>query len=205
MTRCGSPRRSQCSITCRWPRHPRYRSRLGTDKLRGFRTAMDEWRATLAIAQAMIQGARDRLYRARRRILQPARVAIRPRPFAPSVTAPMPHPYRAIIRDHVPPRPRLLIIAQKPWEITEAELRDYRARFLAMNGRVAPKPLIASFIAVHETQAGARDMFENTFAAMRGRRSTITNSTTRAWLISPDTNITASSRPTSASMASTLS
>ena len=27
----------------------------------------------------------------------------------------------------------LLIIAQKPWETTEAELRDYRARFLAVN------------------------------------------------------------------------
>ena len=54
----------------------------------------------------------------------------------------------------------LLIIAQKPWETTEAELRAYRSRFLAVNGYVAPKPLIASFIAVHETEAGARDMFE---------------------------------------------
>ena len=54
----------------------------------------------------------------------------------------------------------LLIIAQKPWETTEAELRAYRARFLAVNGYVAPKPLIASFIAVHETEAGARAMFE---------------------------------------------
>ena len=54
----------------------------------------------------------------------------------------------------------LLIIAQKPWETTEAELRDYRARFFAVNGRSAPKPIIASFIAVHESEAGARDMFE---------------------------------------------
>jgi len=29
-----------------------------------------------------------------------------------------------------------------------------------VNGRSAPKPLIASFIAVHESEAGARDMFE---------------------------------------------
>ena len=29
-----------------------------------------------------------------------------------------------------------------------------------MNGYAAPKPLIASFVAVHETEAGARDMFE---------------------------------------------
>jgi alkanesulfonate monooxygenase SsuD/methylene tetrahydromethanopterin reductase-like flavin-dependent oxidoreductase (luciferase family) len=54
----------------------------------------------------------------------------------------------------------LLIIAQKPWETTEAELRDYRRRFLELNGRTAPKPIIASFIAVHEDEATAREMFD---------------------------------------------
>jgi hypothetical protein len=33
--------------------------------------------------------------------------------------------------------------------------------FLGVNGRPAPKPIIASFIAVAETEAEARSMFEN--------------------------------------------
>jgi len=54
----------------------------------------------------------------------------------------------------------LLIIAQKPWEPTIAELAEYRRRFLEVNGRAAPKPIIASFIAVHEDEAMAREMFD---------------------------------------------
>jgi alkanesulfonate monooxygenase SsuD/methylene tetrahydromethanopterin reductase-like flavin-dependent oxidoreductase (luciferase family) len=54
----------------------------------------------------------------------------------------------------------LLIIAQKPWETTIKELADYRACFREVNGRDAPKPIIASFIAVAETEADAREMFE---------------------------------------------
>ncbi len=54
----------------------------------------------------------------------------------------------------------LLIIAQKPWETTEAELADYRARFLAVNGQPAPKPIIAAFIAVDEDERKAQEMFE---------------------------------------------
>lgn len=54
----------------------------------------------------------------------------------------------------------LLIIAQKPWETTEAELADYRSRFLAVNGRAAPKPVIATFIAVDEDERKAQQMFE---------------------------------------------
>jgi alkanesulfonate monooxygenase SsuD/methylene tetrahydromethanopterin reductase-like flavin-dependent oxidoreductase (luciferase family) len=54
----------------------------------------------------------------------------------------------------------LLIIAQKPWETTQAELAAYRSRFFEVNGRPAPKPIIASFVAVHEDEAVAREMFE---------------------------------------------
>lgn len=54
----------------------------------------------------------------------------------------------------------LLIIAQKPWETTIAELRTYRDRFREIQGREPPKPLIACFAAVHDNEATAREMFD---------------------------------------------
>ena len=54
----------------------------------------------------------------------------------------------------------LLVIAQKPWETTEAEIAEYRARFLAVNGTTAPKPIIATFVAIDEDERKAQEMFE---------------------------------------------
>lgn len=54
----------------------------------------------------------------------------------------------------------LLVIAQKPWETTVKELSDYRDRYRTVNGTEAPRPLIASFVAVHEDEAVAKEMFE---------------------------------------------
>lgn len=54
----------------------------------------------------------------------------------------------------------LLVIAQKPWETTVKELSEYRERYTVVNGTEAPKPLIASFVAVHEDEAVAKEMFE---------------------------------------------
>lgn len=54
----------------------------------------------------------------------------------------------------------LLIIAQKPWETTVKELGEYRARYQEVNGSAPPKPLIASFVACHEDENVARQMFE---------------------------------------------
>jgi alkanesulfonate monooxygenase SsuD/methylene tetrahydromethanopterin reductase-like flavin-dependent oxidoreductase (luciferase family) len=53
-----------------------------------------------------------------------------------------------------------LIIAQKPWATTEAELADYRQHYRELNGGEAPKPIVAAFVAVHEDERLARDMFE---------------------------------------------
>jgi len=44
----------------------------------------------------------------------------------------------------------LMVIAQKPWETTEAEMRMYREEFLRQNGEEAPKPIISVFVGVHE-------------------------------------------------------
>lgn len=52
----------------------------------------------------------------------------------------------------------ILIIAQKPWDITKAELAMYRDLYQDINAAAAPKPVLASFIACHEDEAMAKDM-----------------------------------------------
>ncbi len=55
----------------------------------------------------------------------------------------------------------ILIIAQKPWEKTLEELDNYRALYRRHNdGEEAPKPIIMSFVAVHEDRETAREMYE---------------------------------------------
>ena len=44
----------------------------------------------------------------------------------------------------------LMVIAQKPWDTTEAELRAYREAFLRQNGEEAPKPIVSLFVGLHE-------------------------------------------------------
>jgi alkanesulfonate monooxygenase SsuD/methylene tetrahydromethanopterin reductase-like flavin-dependent oxidoreductase (luciferase family) len=135
---------------------------LGRIEFRGFRAPMGESRGRFTeYAQAILGGLETGQIEFAGEFYQQPRVAVRPAPirsfrdrtYAASVS---PQSLEIMCRLGV----GLLIIAQKPWETTLAELSDYRRRFLEVNGRAAPKPLIASFIAVHETEAGARDMFE---------------------------------------------
>ena len=59
----------------------------------------------------------------------------------------------------------ILIIAQKPWEKTIAELDNYRAIFRELHGRPAPKPLIVSFIACHQDESTAKEMLHKYICA----------------------------------------
>jgi alkanesulfonate monooxygenase SsuD/methylene tetrahydromethanopterin reductase-like flavin-dependent oxidoreductase (luciferase family) len=135
---------------------------LGRIEFKGFRIPMGESRGRFTdYAQAILDGLETGFIERDGEFYRQPRVAVRPAPirsfrdrtYAASVS---PQSLEIMCRLGV----GLLIIAQKPWETTEAELTEYRQRFLAVNGRAAPKPLIASFIAVHDTEAGARDMFE---------------------------------------------
>lgn len=54
----------------------------------------------------------------------------------------------------------LLIIAQKPWAVTMAEISGYRQRYLELNGAPPPDPIIAVFVAVDEDRGKAEKMFE---------------------------------------------
>jgi hypothetical protein len=54
----------------------------------------------------------------------------------------------------------MLIIAQKPWETVEADVAAYRELYREINGEEAPKPILVSWMAVHESAAAAEEMFE---------------------------------------------
>ena len=135
---------------------------LGRIEFRGFRLAMSESRGRFTeYAQAILQGLETGFIEYDGEFYKQPRVAVRPAPmrsfrdrtYAASVS---PQSLEIMCRLGV----GLLIIAQKPWETTQAELAAYRSRFLEINGRPAPKPIIASFVAVHENEAEAREMFE---------------------------------------------
>jgi alkanesulfonate monooxygenase SsuD/methylene tetrahydromethanopterin reductase-like flavin-dependent oxidoreductase (luciferase family) len=135
---------------------------LGRIEFRGFRLAMGESRSRFTeYAQALLQGLETGFIEYDGDFYKQPRIAVRPAPirsfhnraYAASVS---PHSLEIMCRLGI----GLLIIAQKPWETTQAELAAYRARFLEINGRPAPKPIIATFVAVHEDEAVAREMFE---------------------------------------------
>ena len=52
----------------------------------------------------------------------------------------------------------VMVIAQKPWDKAEAEMRDYRARYLEINGEQAPKPILCVFVGVGATETEAQTM-----------------------------------------------
>jgi alkanesulfonate monooxygenase SsuD/methylene tetrahydromethanopterin reductase-like flavin-dependent oxidoreductase (luciferase family) len=54
----------------------------------------------------------------------------------------------------------IMIIAQKPWEAALAELAEYRRLYRDVNASEPPRPLLPSFVAVHESEEGAREMYE---------------------------------------------
>ncbi|HVL83369.1 MAG TPA: LLM class flavin-dependent oxidoreductase [Pseudonocardia sp.] len=54
----------------------------------------------------------------------------------------------------------VMVIPQKPWETTEAEIRAYRERFLEINGVEPPRPILATWVNVHESAARAHELHE---------------------------------------------
>lgn len=130
---------------------------LGRVEFDGFRVPMGESRRrfteyTPAILDALETGIIEcdgELYK------QPA-VAIRPRPFKSfkgrtfaSAVSPASMELMAGLGVGI------MVIAQKPWETTEAELVEYRRRFLELNGFEAPKPILVVVAGVAPDRAGA--------------------------------------------------
>ena len=93
----------------------------------------------------------------------------------------------------------LMVIAQKPWETTEAELRAYREAFLRPNGEEAPKPIVSLFVGLHERAEEAQRIRDVYLTATWNRSPSTTSSPTSRSPTSRGTSTTASSPPTSRS------
>jgi alkanesulfonate monooxygenase SsuD/methylene tetrahydromethanopterin reductase-like flavin-dependent oxidoreductase (luciferase family) len=52
----------------------------------------------------------------------------------------------------------LMVIAQKPWDKAEQDMREYRDHYRNVNGEEAPKPVLCIFTGVGETEAEAQHM-----------------------------------------------
>jgi alkanesulfonate monooxygenase SsuD/methylene tetrahydromethanopterin reductase-like flavin-dependent oxidoreductase (luciferase family) len=128
----------------------------------GFRTPMGESRGRFVeYAEAILDALETGWIEHDGPYYRQPRAAIRPGPFrsfrgrvyASSVS---PESARIMARLGV----GILIIAQKPWDKTLADLDEYRAIYREVNGAEPPKPLLVSFTAVHEDSETAREMFE---------------------------------------------
>ena len=146
---------------------------LGRVEFDGFRVDMGESRRrfaeyTPAILNALETGyieADGELYR------QP-RTAIRPRPFQTFkgrtfASAVSPQSMELMAKLGV----GIMVIAQKPWETAEAELAQYRQRYLELNGFEAPKPILVVVAGVTKTRAEAKRVRE--VYLQRWARSTV--------------------------------
>jgi alkanesulfonate monooxygenase SsuD/methylene tetrahydromethanopterin reductase-like flavin-dependent oxidoreductase (luciferase family) len=100
------------------------------------------------------------------------RAAIRPRPLASFknrtfAAAVSPASIELMARMGV----GILVIAQKPWETAEAELAQYRERYLELNGFEAPKPVLVLVVGVSRDRRAALRMRE--VYLQRWARSTV--------------------------------
>ena len=137
---------------------------LGRVEFEGFRLNMGESRERFVeYAEAVMSALETGVIESGGKHLRQPPTAIRPAPFksfrgrtyAASVS---PQSAEIMARLGI----GILIIAQKPWEKTLEELEHYRELYRRHNnGEEAPKPIVASFVAVHEDRETAREMYES--------------------------------------------
>lgn len=135
---------------------------LGRIEFDGFRVPMGESRERfVAYAQAILNSLEtgyiesdDPVYKQPRMAIRPGPVAtFKGRTFAAAVS---PESARIMAKLGI----GLLVIAQKPWDKTVAELKMYRDIYREVNQCEAPKPIIACWVACHDDEATAIGMYE---------------------------------------------
>jgi alkanesulfonate monooxygenase SsuD/methylene tetrahydromethanopterin reductase-like flavin-dependent oxidoreductase (luciferase family) len=135
---------------------------LGRIEFDGFRVEMAESRRRFnEYATAILSALETGEMRFDGELYQQPPIAIRPAPFASFrgrvyASAISPETSQILAQLGV----GMMIIAQKPWETIEADVAAYRDLYRELNGTEAPKPLLASWVAVHESEAGAQEMSE---------------------------------------------
>lgn len=133
---------------------------LGKEEFDGFNVPMGEARRRFKeYAEAVLQGLETGVMEYDGEFLKQPRVELRPEPYASYrgrvyASAVSPESVRLMASLDV----GLMIIAQKPWESVDEDLRNYRDRFQAVNGAPPPKPVVVAFVACHEDKARAQEM-----------------------------------------------
>ncbi|MDW5597636.1 LLM class flavin-dependent oxidoreductase [Conexibacter stalactiti] len=142
---------------------------LGRVEFDGFRLQMGESRRRFSeYAEAILNGLDSGFMEYAGEFYRQPRVELRPRPFAPyrgrtfaSAISPQSIDLMAGLGAG------LMVIAQKPWETVEAEMANYRRRYLEVNGEEAPKPILCVFVGVAPTEEEAqtlRDVYLQRYA-----------------------------------------
>ena len=146
---------------------------LGRVEFEGFRVPMAESRRRFAeYSEAILEALETGYIEYDGELYQQPRTAIRPRPLASFkgrtfASAVSPQSMELMARLGV----GIMVIAQKPWETTEAELVEYRQRFLELNGTEAPKPILVVVAGVSNDPRQAQRMRE--VHLQRWARSTV--------------------------------
>jgi alkanesulfonate monooxygenase SsuD/methylene tetrahydromethanopterin reductase-like flavin-dependent oxidoreductase (luciferase family) len=146
---------------------------LGRVEFDGFRVEMGESRQRFTeYTEAILEALETGYIEYDGGLYQQPRVPIRPRPlgtfkgrtFASAVS---PQSMELMARLGV----GIMVIAQKPWDTTEAELAEYRVRYRDLNGFEAPKPILVVVAGVHRDPAEAQRIRE--VYLQRWARSTV--------------------------------
>jgi alkanesulfonate monooxygenase SsuD/methylene tetrahydromethanopterin reductase-like flavin-dependent oxidoreductase (luciferase family) len=146
---------------------------LGQKEFVGLRVPMGESRRRFKeYSEALLQALETGVMEHHGELYEQPRVEIRPDPFASFkgrtfASAVSPESMEIMARMGV----GLLVIAQKPWETTEAELALYRARYFELNQTEAPKPLLVVVAGVSKDPAMI-DRMRNVYL-QRWARSTV--------------------------------
>lgn len=133
---------------------------LGRVEFDGFRLEMGESRRRFAeYSEAVLEALETGVLEYDGELYRQPRVDIRPRPLASFkgrtfASAVSPQSMELMARLGV----GIMVIAQKPWATTEAELAEYRQRFFELNRFEAPKPVLVVVVGVHRDRQAARRM-----------------------------------------------
>ena len=146
---------------------------LGQKEFVGFRVPMGESRRRFKeYSHALLDGLETGVMAYDGEVYQQPAVEIRPEPLASFrgrtfASAVSPESMEIMASMGV----GLLVIAQKPWETTEAELEAYRQRFFELQGAEAPKPVLVVVAGVSEDPTQVERMRE--VYLQRWARSTV--------------------------------
>lgn len=146
---------------------------LGQKEFVGFRVPMGESRRRFKeYSEAVLNALETGVLEYDGELYQQPRVEIRPQPLASFkgrtfASAVSPESMEIMARMGV----GLLVIAQKPWETTEAELEAYRTRYVELNGSEAPKPVLVIVCGVSKDPAAVERM--RSVYLQRWARSTV--------------------------------